>query len=42
MLSLSVVQLERHLLQVVPEETTVIKVAIDGVVQEAQTDEASD
>jgi aerobic-type carbon monoxide dehydrogenase small subunit (CoxS/CutS family) len=39
MLSLSVVQLERHLLQVVPEETTVIKVAIDGVVQEAQTDE---
>ena len=40
MLSLSVVQLERHLLQVVvPEETSVIKVAIDGVVQEAQTDE---
>ena len=39
LLSLSVVELERHLLQVVPEETAVIKLAIDGVAQEAQTDE---
>jgi hypothetical protein len=31
--------MERHLLGVVERKTTVIKVAIDGIVQEAQFDE---